>query len=92
MQCNRYTRVKFMSVQFMSVRQRLYYNVCILIFKATNGLLPKELKNKLQIVGSRSGRVTRQAEDIVIEFRRTRSAQKIMYYEGVIMYNALSTE
>ena len=51
-----------------------------------------ELKNKLQIVGYRSGRVTRQAGDIVIEFRRTRSARKSMYYEGVKMYNALPTE
>ena len=80
------------AVQFMSVRQRLYYNVCIFIYKAVNGRLPKELKNKLQIVGSRSSRVTRQAGDIVVKFRRTRSAQKSMYYEGVNMYNALPTE
>ena len=43
-------------------------------------------------MGSRSGRITRQAGDIVIEFKRTRSAQKSLYYEGVKMYNALPTE
>ena len=94
LQCNRYTRVKDMlqAMQFMSIRQKLYYNVCIFSHKVVNGRLPKELKNKLYIVGSRSGRVTRQAGDIVIGFRRTRSAQKSMYYEGVKMYNAVPTE
>ena len=58
LQFNRYTKVKYMLqvVEFMSVRQRLYYNVCIFIFKTVGGVLPKELKNKLQYVGSRSGK------------------------------------
>ena len=34
----------------------------------------------------------RQAGNIVIEYRRTRSAQKSMYYEGVKIYIALPTE
>lgn len=94
LQCNRYTKVEDMlkAVQFMSVRQRLYYNVCIFIFKSVNNLMPKEFKNRLQIVASRSGRETCQAQSIIIPFRKTKSAQKSMYYEGVKMYNALPTE
>lgn len=94
LQCNRYTKVEDMlsAVQFMSIRQRLYYNVCTFIFKAVKNLLPKEFKNRLQIVRTKSGRETRQAENIVIQFRRTRSAQKSMYYEGVKIYNALPIE
>ena len=81
LQCNRYTRVKDMlqAVQFISVRQRLYCNVCVLFFKAVNRLLPKEWNDKLQIVGSKSSRVIRQVREIVIKFRWTRSAQKSMY-------------
>ena len=49
------------------------------LVRAVNNLLLKKLKNTLQIVGSGSVR----------GFRRTRSAQKSMYYEGVKMFNAL---
>lgn len=94
LQCSRYTKVEDMlrAVQFMSVRQRLHYNICIFIFKAAKNLLPKELKQKLVVVGSRTNRVTRQAGDIFIKFRKTRSAQKSLFYEGVKMYNALPME
>lgn len=94
LQCDRRTKVEHMlqALQFMSVKQRLYYNVCIFIFKTLNNLLPEQLKDKLQIVGNVRERQTRQAEDIVIQFRRTTSAQKSMFYEGVKMYNALPAE
>ena len=76
----------------MSIKQRLYYNVCSFIFKAVNGMLPKQLKEQLELVGKNTDRQTRQAGDIAIQFRRTRSAQKSMFYEGVKMFNALPAE
>ena len=76
----------------MSVRQRLYYGVCIFVFKALNDLIPKGLARRLQVVRAGTGRVTRQADSIAIQFRRTRSAQKSMFYEGVKMYNELPME
>jgi len=53
-------------------------------------MLPILLRNKFVIVGNESQRSTRQAENIVLEFRKTRSAQKSVFYEGVKMYNSLS--
>lgn len=44
-----------------------------------------QLSNKLELVGGR----TRQAENIIIKFRKTRSAQISLFYEGVKMYNAV---
>jgi len=40
--CDRYTKVERMrdALQFMSIRQRLYYNVCIFIFKILRNMLP----------------------------------------------------
>ena len=61
-------------VQFMSVKQKLYYDVCIFIFEAVNNLLRKEFKNNLQIVGSKCNRVI-QVKDIVTQYRQTRRAQ-----------------
>lgn len=89
-QCNRYTRVEEMLqvLQFMSIRQRLYYNVCIFIFKIIKGMLPIELGNKIVLVEGR----TRQADNIMIQFRRTKSAQKSLFYEGIKMYNDIPTE
>lgn len=91
LQCSRYTKVEDMlrAVQFMSVKQRLHYNVCVFIFKAAKNLLPKAFRNRLQVVGTQSGRVTRQAGDIAIQFRQRTSAQRNVFYEGIKMYNAL---
>lgn len=92
--CDRYTNVEKMlqALQFMSVRRRLYYNVCIFIFKILNGIMPEHLGNKLVVVGEVSERQTRQSENIRIDFRKTRSAQKSLFYEGVKMYNAIPNE
>ena len=91
LQCNKYTKVEHMlqTLQFMSIRQRLHYNVCTFIFKVVNNMLPEQLKDQLELVGSKNERQTRQTGEIIIRFRRTRSAQKSMFYEGVKIYNAL---
>jgi hypothetical protein len=94
LQCNRYTKVEHMlqALQFMSVRQRLCYNVGVLIFKILNNLAPMMLSNRLEMVGRGCDRQTRQAGNIVIIFRRTRSAQKSLFYEGIKMFNSFPTE
>lgn len=93
LQCERTTRIQIMlnALQFMSVRQRLYYNVCLFIFKIVDGILPKQLRNKLDFVKEMSVSRTRQADNIVIQLLKTSSAQKRLFYEGVKMYNALPT-
>jgi len=94
LQCDRYTGVERMlqALQFMSVRQRLYYNVCIFVFKMIKGMLPEQLNNKLVLVGNTIERQMRQTNNIVIQFRRTKSAQKSLFYEGIQMYNAMPSE
>lgn len=94
LQCDRYTKVEDMleALQFMSVRQRLQYNTCIFIFKILNGLLPNQLGDRLEIVGDEGARVTRQAGNIELQFRKTKSAQKSLFYEGIKMYNVLPAE
>ncbi|XP_036148907.1 uncharacterized protein LOC118647675 isoform X2 [Monomorium pharaonis] len=92
LQCDRRTKVKCMhqALQFLTIRQRLYYNMCIFIFKILNNMMPEHFSNRLRIVEGE--RKTRQTRDIVIEFQKTRSAQKSLFYEGVLMYNALPPE
>lgn len=91
LQCHRYTEIERMmhALQFMSVRQRLYYNTCIFIFKMVNRMLPEQLCNRIVFVGNVSDKQTRQSEDIIIQFRKTKSAQKSLFYIGIKMYNAI---
>jgi len=88
--CDRYTKVERMrdALQFMSIKQRLYYNVCIFIFKILRNMLP--LRDRLEIIDSE--RETRQMGNIKIKFRKTKNAQNSMFYEGIKMYNALPIE
>jgi len=47
------------TLQFMSVKQKLYYNNCIFIYMMLNNTLPVSRKNKIKIVGSKDQRQTR---------------------------------
>lgn len=78
------------TLQFMSIKQQLHHNACLFIFKILRDLLTEQLKNKLKLVGNASERQTRHAGDIAIQFHRTRSAQKSMFYKRVKLYNALA--
>lgn len=94
LQCNRYTKIEHMlqALQFMSIKQRLHYNVCIFIFKILHNLAPNNLRDGLEIISRENGRKTRQDGTIAIKFCRTKSAQKSICYEGVKLYNALPAE
>jgi len=89
--CDKYIKIERMlqMLQFMSIKQRLYYGVCVFIYKILNNILPVLLQNKFVIVENENQRLTRQAGNIVLEHRRTWSAQKSVFYEGVKMYNSL---
>jgi len=52
-------------------------------------MLTVPLRNKIVIVGNENQRLTRQAGNIVLGLRKTSSAQKSVFYEGVKMYNSL---
>jgi len=46
-------------------------------------MLPVSLRNKIEIVGSESQRQTGQAGNIVLGLRKTRNAQKSVFYRDV---------
>jgi len=66
--------------------------MCIFVFKMVKDMLPKQLGNKIVLVGNTNERRTRQVDNIVIQFRRTKSTQKNLFYEGMQMYNAMLSE
>jgi len=52
-------------------------------------MLPTQLRDRLQIVGNECTKETRQAGNIELQFRKTKSAQKSLFYERVKTYNPL---
>jgi len=48
------------------------------------------LRNKIEVVGNENHMHTRQAGKIVLGFRKTRNAQKSVFYEETKFYNLLS--
>jgi len=74
------------ALQFISIKHRLWYNVCIFIYKILNNMLPASLRNKIEIGSERQ---TRQAGNVVLGLRKTRNTQKNVFYEEVKMYNSL---
>jgi len=77
------------ALRFMSIRQRLHYACCIFVYKILHGISPVSLRNKIEIVGNSSRRCTRQAGRIALGLRKTKNAQKSVFYKGFKLYNAL---
>jgi len=75
--CDEYITIEYVlqALQFMFVKQRLHYTVCIFIYKILTNVLPLSLRNKIEM-GSENQRHTRQAGNIALGFRKTRDARK----------------
>jgi len=82
---DRCTKIEHMVLQFMSVKQKLRYTVCIFVYKMLNDMLPLSLRNKIETMGMH----TRQAGKIVLGFRKMSNAQKRVFYKGTKLYNSL---
>jgi len=73
---------------FMSIRERIEYNVCILIHKMIMGEYPNYLKNKIKL-GIDQRIQTRQKGDTHINRCKTREKQKMLLHDGFRMYNLI---
>lgn len=95
LRCNLRTKIKDMleALQFMSIRERIEYNVYILIHKMINGRCPSYLNNKIELVQSRGSIVrTRQEGNIYIVKSKTTEGQKMLLHDGFVIFNSLPNE
>lgn len=79
-------------LKFMYVKERIEYNVCILVYKIVNELCPKYLSRDIEMVQSRSNRDTRKGKNLCIARCKTREEQKMLLHDGFKMYNDLPNE
>lgn len=89
--CNKYTPIRTMldALQWQSVKQRIIFNVLLLIYKLTNNLLPEYLTNIIVRGRNVHQHRTRQINDLrVVPFTMTTN-QKSIYYNGIQLFNQL---
>lgn len=94
LRCNRYARICDMleALNFMSIKERIDFNVCILVYKIINGMCPNYLCNNIEFVQNEDVVTTRQRGNIYISRCKTREEQKMLLHDGFKMYNNLPNE
>ena len=90
LRCNRRTKIKDMleALKFMNIKQRIEYNVYIMIFKMVNRLCPEYLANSINYVDNIN---TRQKNNLYTNRCKTSEEQRTIMYKGFSMYNKLPT-
>jgi len=86
---DRYMRIGDMlaATKLLDVKQRLIYNVLVLMYKIKNNLLPSYLCSMLQTVGDSQPYNLRNNNDFRPPVFRTHSAQNLMIYKGSSVFN-----
>lgn len=90
LKCDSETPRTFMldALKWMSISQRIKYNVLVMIYKMINGLLPKYLCDNIIFPNQVHNRTTRQT-NLRLPRCGTEFARKNVFVKGIAMYNAL---
>ena len=91
LRCNKRVRISDMleALQCMSIKERIEYNVCLLLFKVINGECPEYLTDKIKLARNEQTVNTRNRENIPIVKCKTTEEQKMLFHNGIKMYNNL---
>jgi len=79
-------------LKFMSINERIEYNVCLLIYKMINGQCPSYLRDKVKLVEYEGALNARREDKVYIEKCRTSEQQRMLLHNGFKMYNDLPCE
>lgn len=83
LRCNRRVKIVDMleALSFTSIKKRIEYNVCMIVYKIMKGLCPKYLRNKVEVV-QYEGVGTRRVGNIYINRCKTSEEQKCYCTKG----------
>lgn len=92
--CNRYTRVSLMldALQWLSVRQRIYFNSLVLVYKIIKNKLPQYLNRFILYNSEIHDYNTRIMSNFRLPLNKKSSSQNSLFYKGLKMYNSMSYE
>lgn len=88
---NRYTNVKLMldTLGWLSVKQRMIWNSCVLIQKMIDNLTPSYLSNHVKLIKNKHRYDTRQSNQLEVIKTKTHTGEKSIIYMGYNWYNSL---
>lgn len=91
LRCNKYTRISDMlnATNLLSVRQIIFYNTMIFIYKMLNKLVPAQLLENCTFVKDIHQHNTRSQNNFYLHRVSTNSSQNSLYYKGLKQYNKL---
>ena len=76
------------STDLLDVKQRVYYNVMMLIYRAQNQLLPENLCNQFKLIGHSQPYTLRNNEQLRPPPYTTATSQNSFMYKGAQLYNS----
>lgn len=91
LQCSKYTpsRIMLEALQWLSIKERIIFNVLTIIYKITKNLLPEYLRTIIVSGNDIHEHRTRQINDLrVVPFSMT-TTQRSIYYKGIRIFNSL---
>jgi hypothetical protein len=77
------------TLKWMSISQRINFNMLVFIFRIKNGMVPDYIKDMVKTVSSRTNRVLRNADDFHVPMRNTTLAECSIFHNGLKMFNNL---
>jgi len=81
------------TLKFMSINERIEYNVCLLIFKMINGSCPSYLRVEINLIRYEGALTARWGDKVYIERCRTSECeQRMLLRNGFKMCNDLPCE
>jgi len=94
LRCNRGVRTADMlqALNFMSIKERIEFNVCLLIFKMINGRFPSYLRDRVNLIRYEGALATSRGDKVCIERYKTSEQQRMLLHNGFKMFNDLSCE
>lgn len=94
LKCDYLTPINFMlnELKWLSINQRIVYNVILMIFMMKNDLAPKYLTKKLMYANEIHGRNTRNMVELRLPKYKKESTRKSLYFRGVQLYNQINRD
>ena len=91
LRCNRYTSSSFMldALQWLSVKQRVYFLTMVFIYKILNGLLPRYLCDRIERGTDVHRYNTRNAGDARTPNFLLNRSQNSLLYKGINFFNSM---
>jgi len=80
------------ALNFMSIKERIEFNVCLLILKMINGRCPSYLREKVNLVRYEGVLATRRGDKVCIERCKTSEQQRMLLHNGFKIFNDLPCE